>query len=474
MSDAAQSGAAQALPPWALRLGELAGVRLGWRVSERDLATRLAALGAAAAIYGGPERFIETLQASPTRSPSWRDLIDKMANGQTSFMRDRLQLETLLEVAAGQRRSSEPLSIWCAGCSSGEEPYSVAILCLERGLQARILGTDVNATALLRAEEGSYSDWALRHVPEELRRTYFERDGESFVVSAAVRRLVGFQRHNLFEDEAPAPKQGGWDAVLCRNVFIYLSPKSVEEVAARLGRVLAPRGQLCIAASETFFGLSTPFVATHVSGQTLYSLAEPSRPLDAPRPRPPPAPATPAVKVAAKTPAPPPPSATPADPLQDLLAQVELLARRGDVAGARALMQAQPPGSVLYRLVLGHLCLKLHDIDAALAEYERAAELDQLVHEAHYFYGLAARKAGRWADAEQAFRRALFLAPGLWQAAYLLSTTLERQGRRDEAKRELANARRTLEQGSGAVGFVSPELYLSWWHIDATALRVTG
>jgi chemotaxis protein methyltransferase CheR len=191
------------------------------------------------------------------RIPAEPELLDQLVAeatvGETYFFRDPAQLEFIRrDVLPGLRAGA--LRVWSAGCATGEEAYSLAILLREAGLGtgARIVGTDVCRHRLARAVRGRYTDWSMRGVPDPVVRRYFVRAGAELRLADEVRRAVEFRPLNLAVDEYPSTASGIWGMhlVLCRNVLIYLDPPAVARVARRLLASLAPDGWLVLGASD--------------------------------------------------------------------------------------------------------------------------------------------------------------------------------------------------------------------------------
>ncbi|HEY6001806.1 MAG TPA: CheR family methyltransferase [Anaeromyxobacter sp.] len=175
-------------------------------------------------------------------------LVDHALVGETAFWRHPAQLAAVGRLAA---RASGPLSIWCAGCATGEEAYSVAMALLEAGRGGRvdrILGTDLSERALAAAREGVYGRRALRRLPDDVARRWMEGAGEERRVCAAARASVSFARHNLAAEPAPAARP--FDLVLCRNVLIYFEPRTAAAVLYGLADALRPGGALVLGPVE--------------------------------------------------------------------------------------------------------------------------------------------------------------------------------------------------------------------------------
>lgn len=202
------------------------------------------------------------LAADPVAGPAVVDrLVDEVANKETSFFRDAGQLEQIewrLLCERARAAGRHDVRVWSAGCATGQEPYSLAILACEAfGTQTppvSILGSDLSATALAQAAQATYPPRALRTVEPSLRERHFRAEGDAFTVRDHVRNLVRFIRHNLVHDPIPPLGETLFDLVLCRNVLIYFDGDTVERVRASLERAVHPGGVLVLGAADALPG----------------------------------------------------------------------------------------------------------------------------------------------------------------------------------------------------------------------------
>jgi chemotaxis protein methyltransferase CheR len=169
--------------------------------------------------------------------------------------------------------ATKQLRILCAGCASGDEPYSIAILLRETiadlaSWNVKIVALDLNPAMLAKAAKAKYSAWSLRATSDETRRRYFREDGRDFVLDAAIRQMVTYEERNLVDDD-PSFWSQARDVVFCRNVIMYFTPLIAQRVVERFARALEPHGYLFLGHAETLRGISNEFHLCH-SHETFY------------------------------------------------------------------------------------------------------------------------------------------------------------------------------------------------------------
>lgn len=220
------------------------------------------------------ERDIATLDQlavilATARDPALNDdVVEALLNHETFFFRDagafNLLTDHALRRLAERRHAERRLRIWCAGCSTGQEAYSLAMgFAAEAGRWAGwtidILGTDISGCVIKRAQEGLYSQFEVqRGLGVHQMLAWFESAGEQWRVKAELRQKVGFQIHNLLESP---PAGGQYDVILCRNVLLYFSEERRRLVFDQLRRAIAPDGILMLGAGETVIGQTEDFVS---------------------------------------------------------------------------------------------------------------------------------------------------------------------------------------------------------------------
>lgn len=176
-----------------------------------------------------------------------RIFLDAISTNHTFFFRESRSFAYL---------DSGPSEIWCAASSSGEEPYSLATYCLDKGFRPNILATDISVTCLEKGRKGVYPAQVLSNIPKHMLKAHFQKGQgkwEGYIrVKPEVQRMVNFERFNLLKDATP---QKAFDMVFCRNVMIYFDSSTKEFVVEKLVRTLKPGGYFIIGGAESLSGL---------------------------------------------------------------------------------------------------------------------------------------------------------------------------------------------------------------------------
>ncbi|HZL07305.1 MAG TPA: protein-glutamate O-methyltransferase CheR, partial [Coriobacteriia bacterium] len=217
----------------------------------------------------GLDEYLAVLAADPRELD---ELLELVTINETSFFRfpqqfDALRSVVLPELTARAEREGRRLRIWSAGCSTGEEAYSIAMAVADAGVKATagpavVLGTDVSTRALEAARAAIYGRRAVVNVPAELLARHFEDVDGGYRVAPHVKNLVEFRQHNLVSELGPVGPGEAWDAIFCRNVTIYFQLESTERVIASFYDALVPGGYLFIGHSETLTPFDTGFDMT--------------------------------------------------------------------------------------------------------------------------------------------------------------------------------------------------------------------
>lgn len=208
-----------------------------------------------------------------------QQIVNQMTVNETYFFREHYQFDCLVkdlldEIVAGRRKGS-PLRIWSVPCSTGEEPYSLAITLLERWPRAgefaiEIHGSDIDTTALAKARAGIYDERALHRLPPAYRSKYFRpADGARWQIVDDLRGFVDFTPVNITKD-GQTGRYSDFDVIFCRNLLIYFDEASRRQAAAMFHKALVPGGFICLGHSETMSRDSALFLPRRFPGALVY------------------------------------------------------------------------------------------------------------------------------------------------------------------------------------------------------------
>lgn len=423
---------------------------------------------------------------------SSRDELGRLAEAltvtETFFFRSVDQFHALTELALPARiqarSGSRSLRILSAGCASGEEPYTLAMLLLESFPQLaawdiQIRAADVNPAMLAKAQKGLYSSWSLRETPAAMREKYFSAEGRDFRVREDIRGMVRFEARNFAEANSDLWEPGAYDIIFCRNMIMYFTQGQAVATVERIEKALAPEGYLFLGYAETLRGLSQKFHLCHSHATFYYQrleagqsaatqpgwelrTASPGPDLaalwqpgdswveaiqrasekiaglaeraggDSPGPSP----------AAAVLPGAEPPAPAVLHPAWSLDLAMDLL-RAERFSEAMDALQRLPPASVsdadvmLLRAVLLINLGKLIDAESACRSLLKADELNA---GAHYILALCREYAGDLAAAEEQDKTAIYLDASFAMPWLHLGLLARRSGKAGEARRQLQQA----------------------------------
>lgn len=223
--------------------------------------------------------YLERLMSSPNGSDELRALAEPLTVNETFFFRNADNFRAFTEVVLPERireRSAERrLRILSAGCSSGEEAYSLAIRVREAlpdpsSWDVKILGIDISPAIVAKARQARYSEWSLRATSEEDRQRYFRAEGKEFVLAPAIQKMVTFEERNLVDEDPSFWPSLNCDVVFCRNVLMYFTPEKARDVVRRISQALLPSGFFFLGHAETLRGLTQEFHLCHTHDTFYY------------------------------------------------------------------------------------------------------------------------------------------------------------------------------------------------------------
>ncbi len=219
------------------------------------LQTRLAKRG-----FETYRAYVAYLRSDPRREEEWSDLASVLSNNETYFFRERAQLKTLAGGVLDEFLARSPrVRLWSAACSSGEEPYSLAMTLLGTGKltesQFSIRATDISSRVLELAARGYYRALSFRATEPAMIQKWFAPQGDGFLIAERIKRLVQFGHLNLL-DPLRVAAEGPFDAIFCRNVLIYFDKPTQKRVVESFAKALRPGGYLFLGHAESLFHLT--------------------------------------------------------------------------------------------------------------------------------------------------------------------------------------------------------------------------
>ncbi|MBZ0302401.1 MAG: hypothetical protein K8J31_21825 [Anaerolineae bacterium] len=384
----------------------------------------------------------QTLRQTQVSAPKWQALIQALTIGETYFLRDtdtfHLLRTHMLPALIRARREARQLElhIWCAGCATGEEPYSVAMTLLETlpdwdRWQIHLIGTDLNMAALDQARAGIYRDWSFRHCPPDLKSRYFEAVSAGWRIRPPLRDMVTFQHLNLIETP-PLPQA---DIIFCRNVLIYLTRPRAAALEEHLHAALNPGGWLLLGSSEALRAQRDHWITHVYPNLVLYQ--KPTQPLSGP--------------VTRRHPE--------EHPLEPIIANGQA---NGDLYRAAvnavhtdqtyeaerllAELLADNPNHAGAHTLLAFIFANRSAVPEAQAHLDTALRIDTMLGDAHYLRAALYLENGERARAERALRAALYcqrdhpLATFLMGILYAQAGDLPRASRAWRLAQALASA----------------------------------
>jgi chemotaxis protein methyltransferase CheR len=401
-----------------------------------------------------------------TDAQEFQVLVNTLTINETYFMRENAQLHWLVQSwvprMLAARGEGARIRILSAGCSSGEEPYSIAMALLDaRGQQALqqcvVVGVDIDTEVLQKAATGRYTAFSFRGVPDDVRARHFQQDGAAWVVGDAVRAMVHFQTFNVLSRSVPADL-GEFDVVLFRNVSIYFDAPTRKTIQENLRSMMRADGILLTGVSETlandlgvlhlreedglfYFSTAAPLAPVACKATRVAAPAVAAPPAVAPQARRTPPPAagrTPAARRAADAPAP---------TLDSARALVQAKAFDPAHQQLAAFLQAQTD-HVEAQLLMAYVLLNRKDYAQAAALAQRVLVDNPWSVDALYLLGHIHRWQQQSDAAIDAFKRALYACATCWPAHYYLGGLFRDKGSNELARRSLRAVQHLLDDGA--------------------------
>ncbi|WP_249871868.1 CheR family methyltransferase [Oceanobacillus saliphilus] len=200
----------------------------------------------------GFSSYLSYFEALCKDEPLLKEFTDRLTINVSEFYRNPKRWDVLKsQIIPMLLETNRELSIWSAACSTGEEPYSLAIMAKEHFPNARIqiLATDIDDNVLAKAKQGTYLEKALKELPDSLKKKYFTQTGSFFQVEEFLKKNITFKKHNLLSDRYPSKI----DLIVCRNVLIYFTDQAKEEIYQKFSKSLKSNGILFVGSTEQIF-----------------------------------------------------------------------------------------------------------------------------------------------------------------------------------------------------------------------------
>lgn len=377
---------------------------------------------------------VHLLAQHPTTHSYWQQLLTQITVGETYFYRNQDQVKALrfhiLPALIDQRRQSglKQLFFWSAGCATGEEPYTLAMLLRELlpdidQWQISILATDINETFLEQAEAGFYRSWSFRNeTPTALQQHWFQPEGSGFRLSETIRRMVRFKALNLISDHYPSLENGTahLDLIMCRNVTIYFSQETTQEVVNRFQQSLNEDGWLIVGHSEPGFSTYQAFTTHNFENTIVYQKKSQTK-----------------IKAAPEIPTAP---MTPSYETSALSQKLNLMS----VYAAPSL-----PVSKEEALENATAAANTEQWTDALRWLEVAEGIDRLEPYIHYLRGVIHLNQGDSQEAIRSLHRAIYCDSGFTLAHFMLGEIYEQKGDYENCVRHWRQAFTTTAEFNG-------------------------
>lgn len=476
------------------RLSAFVAERMGLRVPRDRWRALEEGLCAVAREFGfdEPEACAQWVISSPMTSRCIEILASHVTIGETYFFREKSAFETLEQrilpdLIRSRLRCGRRLKIWSAGCCTGEEAYSIAMV-LSRVIpdvgewNADIVATDINPHFLQKARGGSYGQWSFRQTPGWIQEKYFHKTGDNrFDILPDIKGMVDFKYLNLAEDVYPSLPNNlyGVDVIFCRNVLMYFLPEQAQKVLKGFYRSLVDGGWLIVAPSDLLHVKDTEFVPVHPGNSVLYKKdamgggdGQESKPdderqrlhspanLEFPHPQP---------ELRSRDLVVPPPQVTARlpDSREEAKATHEQPQRDGTVyEEARKLYQDGHYEEASRRLLardevrpdraeepefetdemelLARVYANQGDLAEALRWCDRVIGAEKLIPRHHYLRASILQEQGQYEEAENSLRQSLFLDPSFVLVHFMLGNLARSQGKERQSEKHFANALRLL------------------------------
>jgi len=403
------------------------------------------------------EECLQKLLSSANQLYLLDQLTNHLAIKETYFFRDphvfSVLEEHILPNIIARKRHEMSLSIWSAGCCTGEEAYSLSIalhriLPRIRDWKIRILGTDINPNFIEIAKQGRYKRWSFREPPHWLNK-FFTPEGDYFQVLQDIKSPVEFRRHNL-RDLDIFPSMVGFenfDLILCRNVFIYFDKEQIKRTTSRFRQILDPEGFLLTGSSENALEYFEGFQQRMYDSVCFYQKKDPVEKIT---PDFDPLPLLVQTSIVES-------NFEPAEISHEEIAKNNLLQKMNELfkdnhylaARSLAMPLLKDPKNASVRIMLAQISANERDLNQAVKWSREAVDIDVLDANAHYVHALILAESGLIKEALKSLGKALYVNPTFALAYFVMGTLQQKEGEKDKARRSFQRTLNLLEKMDG-------------------------
>ena len=406
--------------------------------------------------YSSYQEYYHLLKFHPERRQEINELLDLITIGETHFFRNRPQFDGLVKLVLPQivqrKAASGDKSIraWSAGCSRGDEPYSIAMAVMEiipdyQSWNISILGTDINRDALAYAKGAIYENKDIRYMPQTYLEKYFQRRGTSYILDEEVKKLVYFIYHNLAKDEFSLAGMKNLDIIFCRNVTIYFDFPTTRRIIEKFYQCLATPGYLFVGHSESLWQITNKFEAFELPQSFIYKKALHPAEEKAMKPFM----GVPKLKLEELF---PPgeekqaPSETEKE-LESMYQEATRLFNEKKYEQASLLFDkiiAADKNHIRAYFAKASILANQEKYKEAIDALAKLIQVDNLYAQAYYLWGVLLYKTGNLKEAERQFRKVIYADPSIVLAYFNLGNIYLLQKRFNQAGREFNNAVKLL------------------------------
>jgi chemotaxis protein methyltransferase CheR len=400
--------------------------------------------------YESYQEYYNLLKFHPEGLLEIRELFDLITIGETYFFRNKAQFNVLMKfvlpeiIQRKEQAQDKCIRIWSAGCSRGDEPYSIAMAIMEvlpslNEWRISILGTDINRNGLVCAKEALYGEKDIGHLPKEYLDKYFKVQDSTYILHSDVRNLVQLEYHNLVKDPFIDERMQSIDLIFCRNVTIYFNGKTTQQVIENFYNCLAEKGYLFLGHTETLWQIPNKFERVEFPQTFIYKKKF-----------------TPVREEAVK-----PFMAIPEMNIGNFTSMKEIGGERSfSLQELRSELEEKPkvpPSStgdmiaqdkdqILTSLTNATMLANEAKYKEAVDLLTKVTETDNLNVDARYLLGVLFYKNGDLKEAKTQFQKVIYAAPDSVLAYFNLGNIYLYQRKFNEAAREFRNAIRLLEK----------------------------